>query len=205
MERPATSQASWAGDPPAREAAQARLLEAAARCIVRDGPGSASISSVAAEAGVSRPTVYRYFADWQALLRETSLQAHRDLARDLAAHIEGIEGAGAMAVEAFVFLLHEKDKRPLLRALWHATTIDGVLLAESTEADAIDLAGQALAPLVKAAGWSKAESRETIEWMLRVLLSLLVAPGRVRSEPELRSMLERFLIPSLGIPTGQGD
>lgn len=205
MERPAPSQASWAGDPPAREAAQTRLLEAAARCIVRDGPGSASISSVAAEAGVSRPTVYRYFADWQALLRETSLQAHRVLARDLAAHIEGMESAGPMAVEAFVFLLREKEKRPLLRALWHATTIDSVLLAESTEADAVDLAGQALAPLVKAAGWSKAESAETIEWMLRVLLSLLVAPGRVRSEAELRSMLERFLIPSLGIPTGQGD
>ena len=54
---------AWDGDPPHRTAARERLLEVAARCVARDGIHGTGIAHVAIEAGVSRPTVYRYFKD----------------------------------------------------------------------------------------------------------------------------------------------
>ena len=66
---------SWAGDSPLRSAARQRLLEATARCVVRDGLDGTGISAVASEAGVSRPTVYRYFEDRHALILATLLHA----------------------------------------------------------------------------------------------------------------------------------
>jgi AcrR family transcriptional regulator len=45
-----------------------RLLDAASRLIVDQGPAAATVSAIAAEAGVSRMTVYRKFPDRHAIL-----------------------------------------------------------------------------------------------------------------------------------------
>src|SRR5215470_2800500 len=66
---------AWAGRPPQPAAARERLLDAASRCVARDGLAVTGIASVADEAGVSRPTVYRYFADRDALVEAALLRA----------------------------------------------------------------------------------------------------------------------------------
>lgn len=50
------------------DAVSDRLLDAAAALIVRGGPAAATVSAIAAEAGVSRMTVYRKFPDARAVL-----------------------------------------------------------------------------------------------------------------------------------------
>ena len=92
---------AWAGDPPTLEAAaRERLLEAAVRCIAREGMAGSNVAAVAAEAGVSRPTVYRYFADRQALVEATLMHAGRDLSERLGARLRGLGAPAEMAVEA---------------------------------------------------------------------------------------------------------
>lgn len=199
-----TPRTAWAGDPPLRRAARERLVEAAGRCVVRDGLQATSLSSVAAEAGVSRPTVYRYFADRHALLLATVLEASRGLSRDLDAYLGAFRDPPRMAVEAYLYVLRELPRRPLLQAMWRSTELDAALLSEFTRPDTVAIARQALDRLVRAAGWSEAEAAERIEWMLRVLLSLLVAPGPSRSEDALRDLLNRYLVPSLTIGTDGG-
>lgn len=68
-----------------------RLLEAAYRCVARRGLARTTIDDVAREAGMSRPTVYRYFPGGrEALLREVvAWEAGRfigDLTRAVAPH-----------------------------------------------------------------------------------------------------------------------
>jgi len=193
------TRAAWAGDPPQRAAARQRLLEATVRCVVRDGLAATGISSVAAEAGVSRPTVYRYFEDRHALILATLLHAGRALGADLARHLRAVREPDRMAIEAMRYVLGEVPRNALLAAMWNSTVLDAAMLADFTRPDIVAMARDALGGLVAAAGWSDAEADEAVELMLRVLLSLLVAPAPERSGAELRGFLERRLLPALGL------
>jgi AcrR family transcriptional regulator len=198
--RPAAAppSASWAGDSPLRGAARQRLIEAAGRCLARDGLAATTLSSVASEAGVSRPTVYRYFEDVHALILATMLEAGRALGVDLAQHLRAFREPRRMALEAMLFVLAEVPRSPLLSAMWSSTVLDAEMLADFTRPRVVAMAREALDRLVQAAGWNDEEAEECIEWMLRVLLSLLVAPAPERSAEELRGLLERRLTPVLG-------
>lgn len=194
---PATGQASWAGESPLRGAARQRLIEAAGRCIVRDGLTATSLSSVAGEAAVSRPTVYRYFADRHALILATVLDASRALVSDLDDHLRGFDDPREMAVEAMLFVVRAIPRRPLLQSMWSSTALDAEMLADFTRSEVRALAREALARLAAAAGWSDADADAAVEWMLRVLLSLLIAPAPERDDAALRALLERRLVPAL--------
>ncbi|MEV0278873.1 TetR family transcriptional regulator [Streptomyces sp. NPDC050610] len=66
-----------------QRAAQARrkeLLEAADRVVMRDGPG-ASMNAIAAEAGITKPILYRHFGDKGGLYRALAVR-HTDALLD---------------------------------------------------------------------------------------------------------------------------
>lgn len=191
---------AWAGDPPTlHTVARERLLEAAGRCVARDGMAGANVAAVAAEAGVSRPTVYRYFADRQALVEATLMHAGRDLSERLGARLRSLDTPAAMAVEAMCFVLAEIPRDPVLGAMWTDTALDAEAVAGLTRRTAIAWSRNALQDLVRAAGWSGAAADEAIEVMLRMLLSLLAAPEPRRSDAALRAFLGRRLVPALGL------
>jgi AcrR family transcriptional regulator len=190
---------SWAGDSPLPGAARDRLLEAAARCVARDGLPGLTMAALAEEAGVSRPTVYRYFADRRTLLEATLFYAGRSLADALAEQLRRHTTPAEKAIEAMVFVLDEIPRNPVLGAVWGATLLDAFAVAGTTRPTAIAWAGQALEDLVDAARWDADEAAEAVETMLRMLLSLLAAPEPRRSEPELREFLGRRLVPALGL------
>jgi AcrR family transcriptional regulator len=193
---------AWSGDPPTlHDAARERLLEAAARCVARDGMAGANVAAVAAEAGVSRPTVYRYFADRGALVEATLMHAGRDLVARLRALLGRLSAPAEMAVEAMCFVLREIPREPVLGAMWSEALLDAGAVASTTGRPALAWSRDALQDLVRAAGWSRAEADEAIEVMLRMLLSLLAAPEPRRGDTALRAFLMRRLVPALGFAT----
>jgi AcrR family transcriptional regulator len=56
--------------PPSTDDARERILAAAERCIERHGIRKTTMDDIASEVGLSRPSVYRYFADRDDLLIE---------------------------------------------------------------------------------------------------------------------------------------
>lgn len=197
--RRSAGRAAWAGDPPQRSAARERLLDAAARCVVRDGLPATGIAAVALEAGVSRPTVYRYFADREALVEETLLRAGRGLAGRLATHLRRFSDPGRQAIEAMLFALREIRRDPILRHVWSSTLLDASALEAITRPTTIAWTREALETLVASAGWSDAEADEALELMLRFLLALMTAPEPRRTPAALRAFLRRRLLPGLGL------
>jgi AcrR family transcriptional regulator len=159
----------------------------------------ANIAAVAVEAGVSRPTVYRYFVDRQALVEATLMHAGRDLVARLGAHLRRFRAPAEMAVEALCFTLREIPREPVLGAMWSATQLDANAVAGLTRRAGLDWSRDALQDLVRAAGWSAAAADEAVEVMLRMLLSLLAAPEPRRSDVALRAFLTRRLVPALGL------
>src|ERR1700743_958909 len=67
---------------PAREAARLAILKAAERCFSRFGLTKTTMEDIARAAGMSRATVYRYFADREALvLASVMRRARADMPR----------------------------------------------------------------------------------------------------------------------------
>lgn len=190
---------AWDGNPPQRTAARERLLEAAAFCVARDGIAGMGIAHVALEAGVSRPTVYRYFKDREELIRSVLLQAGLRMANEVQERIRAFSDAGEKVIEATLFTLRAIDENPVLRQVWQSSAFDAKVLHGFTQPASITFTRVALADIIETAGWTEAEAAEAMEFVLRLILSLLAAPEPERSEDELRELLRRRLVPALGL------
>ncbi|WP_411102406.1 TetR family transcriptional regulator [Streptomyces sp. cmx-4-9] len=111
-----------AGEPGASERRRRELLEAADRVVLRDGP-RASMNAIAAEAGITKPILYRHFGDkaglYQALaVRHTdalldSLRAALDAPAERRQRVEATLETYLAAIEArpqvYRFLMHPAE------------------------------------------------------------------------------------------------
>ncbi|MEU3959775.1 TetR family transcriptional regulator [Streptomyces buecherae] len=106
----------------AHEERRRELLEAADRVVLRDGPG-ASMNAIAAEAGITKPILYRHFGDKGGLYRAlavrhtdallAALRAALDAPAQRRARVEATLDTYLAAIEArpqvYRFLMHPAD------------------------------------------------------------------------------------------------
>lgn len=205
-DRGRSAKPAWAGRPPEPGSERERLLDATAACVGRDGVVATGVASVAAQAGVSRPTVYRYFRDRDELLNATFARASARLAERHAAHVASFVHPGDMAVESVLFTLGELGLDPVLGPLFRAQFDIGALTMRSfTNAWALRTAARGLQPLREAAGWDEVEMLEVTEVLTRAVLALFVSSEPERTPQELRAFIERRVLPGLRLAPGNGE
>jgi len=197
------AKAAWDGDPPQVAAARARLLAATSRCIERGGLPGTSVAAVATEAGVSRQTVYRYFAGRDDLAKQAIFATADRLGEQLARHVAPLTDPADIVVEAMVLGLKEVRSDPVLRAIWDSASPDGLVATIFTHPAAIAWTRGALGRTVELAGWSEADANAATEFFLRVALSFLISASPERSGEELRVFLYRHLVPGLGLAVAE--
>ena len=197
--RASSPREAWDGDPPQRTAARERLLDVAARCVARDGLHGTGIAHVALEAGVSRPTVYRYFKDRDELIRSVLLQAGLRLANEVREHMKDFDDPAESAVEAMIFTLNGIRGNAVLKQVWSPPVFDALALRGFTQPASIAFTRVAYGDFIDAAGWDEKETNEVMEYMLRLIMSLLASPDPERSDQELRDFLRRRFVPALGL------
>ncbi len=193
------TRAAWDGNPPQVDAARARLLEATSRCIARDGLAATSVAAVAAEAAVSRQTVYRYFAGRDELAKRAIFAAAEALRAKIVGHVDALTDPADIIVEALVLGLREIRSDPVLRGIWDAASPDGLVAGIFTEPGGIAWMAEVLARAVELAQWNEVDATTSMEFILRIGLSLLVSTLPERNDEELRTFLYRHLIPGLGL------
>ncbi|WP_410534990.1 TetR family transcriptional regulator [Streptomyces sp. KL2] len=107
----------------ATERRRRELLEAAERVVLRDGPG-ASMNAIAAEAGITKPILYRHFGDKGGLYRALAvrhtdalvdaLRAALDAPTDRRERVEAALDTYLAAIEArpqvYRFLMHPAEE-----------------------------------------------------------------------------------------------
>ncbi|MFG3257607.1 TetR family transcriptional regulator [Streptomyces sp. NPDC048172] len=109
----------------AAERRRQELLEAADKVVLRDGPG-ASMNAIAAEAGITKPILYRHFGDKGGLYRALAvrhtdalldaLRAALDEPRERRERVEATLDTYLAAIEArpqvYRFLMHPAEDSP---------------------------------------------------------------------------------------------
>ena len=191
----------WRGDPPGSEAeARERIADAAMRCVDRYGPGKTGLSDVARELGVTRQTVYRYFAGTDDLLAAVARSAAGSYLDRLARHLAQVTDPVEVVVEALAFTI---ERLPEERYLGVLLTVgrSGQFFAGVTSPAAIEFARSLLERTAvdwQKAGYGHAELGELGEFTLRVLQSLVLDPGTPpRSGSALRGFLRRWVGPAI--------
>jgi AcrR family transcriptional regulator len=115
----------WRGNPPGTEdEARRRIVEAATACLDRAGLAKTSLSDVAAEAGVTRQTVYRYFPSLNDILRAVALAGVEEFAGRMERHVASFGSATEVAVESVVFAVRTLPGEPHLGLLLQAGEAD---------------------------------------------------------------------------------
>jgi AcrR family transcriptional regulator len=170
-----------------------RILDAAGRCFATQGVPSTSIADIAREAGCSRPTIYRYFDDRQALRLAFVHREARRLGAAVAASVGRIDDPAARFVEACLRALAGVRASPTLAAWFtpggSAIATDMAGSSSVIESMAGTLVGDPAEP----------DHRDRARWVVRIMLSLLAMPGTDGTDE--RRMLERFVVPVAVVPT----
>jgi len=192
----------WAGTPPADDDdARKRIIDAALTCIERRGAGLTTLSRVADSLGITRRTVYRYFANTEDLFSAAAEVALGSFVARIEAATSEIHDAAGQLVEIVAFIIERLPDEPLLtflldndrtnqfsrrmlvpdviarcRIILRHSRIDWAALGYRTDADLDGL----------------------VEFLLRIIQSMVIAPVEpARDSEALRAFLHRWIGPAL--------
>ncbi|OHV41594.1 MULTISPECIES: TetR/AcrR family transcriptional regulator [Pseudofrankia] len=191
----------WAGSPPADEhEARARIIEAAMRCVDRNGAAAFTLHDVAMELGVIRQTVYRYYASTDELFIAVGQAAVGSFVDELTRHLRRVTRPADWVVEALATAIEWLPTRAHLTLLLAAGR-PGPFTRGVTSTVAMefgkDLFHRSEIDWV-AAGYDDRRLDELIELMLRILQSMTIdPPDPPRTGPDLRGYLERWIAPAV--------
>lgn len=192
----------WRGNPPGTEdEARRRIVEAATACLDRAGLAKTSLSDVAAEAGVTRQTVYRYFPSLNDILRAVALAGVEEFAGRMERHLTSFGSATEVAVESVVFAVRTLPGEPHLGLLLQAGEADfftvGVISPLAFSYGARILRNVPV-------GWATAgvttdaDFQGLAEILMRLFLSFLQYPSTpALTDDGIRALVRRWIGPAL--------
>lgn len=194
----------WGGAPPANdEEARKRIVDAAIRSMERRGPQGTSLSVIAGDLGITRPTVYRYFATIDELVTAAGDVALGGWTARIADLTSGIEDPVDLLVEAVAYLVERLPQEPLLMTLLQTDRTrwmsQQMVIGESVARSRVllehtDIDWAAL-------GYRGKDFEDLVEYLLRIIQSLvLVPPEPPRTAAELRSVLRHWIGPVVTTP-----
>lgn len=187
--------------PPNSAEAQDHFIAAAEACFERYGVVKTTMEDIAKMAGVSRPTVYRHFADRDTLILAVVMRRARTLIARAQAFIRRQERFEDQLVEGLLYLVKTGRQDPFIRLLVSPEHLDlAQQILGATDA-VVDLTLETWGPiLAEAAGRGELnpdlDRRDIARWLTHVELILVGRLDLADDDEELRRMLRTFLAPA---------
>ncbi|ORW02438.1 TetR/AcrR family transcriptional regulator [Mycobacterium kyorinense] len=172
------------------EVAADRILDAAGELFTRQDAASVGMNEIASAAGCSRATLYRYFESREALRTAYVHREARMVYRRMTESLAGIEDPHERLVAGITRSVAMVRENPAL-ASWFATTQPPIGGEMAEYSDVINaLVGGFVASLGVD---DPAAVDRRARWLVRVITSLLIFPGR--DEADELAMVEEFVAP----------
>ena len=185
-----TTGKAWLSDDRSKLAAQ-KILDAAGELFAEQGIGAVAMRDVARAAGCSRATLYRYFADRHELHVAYVDREARRVGGLVAADVARVRDPEQRLATAVLSAVRRVREAPALSA-WFVGA-DAAATAEAAQSS----------PVLEAMGRTVGADPLAARWLVRVIVSLLIAPGRDAAEE--RAIVERFVVPALGSFSAAGS
>jgi AcrR family transcriptional regulator len=191
----------WQGNPPRTEdEARQRIVAATTSCVERLGSTKTTVSEVAAELGVTRQTVYRYYPSHGELLGAVAQAGLDDFVERMVAHLSTFSTPADVAFESIVFALQAIPQEPRIGLLFQAGETE-VFGREVTSSMAISVGADILRRIP--VDWSDIGVKDDeldglAEMLMRLFDSFLQYPGNPpASADDIRVLARRWLGPAL--------
>jgi AcrR family transcriptional regulator len=165
------------------------------------GAQRTSTSLIARAAGVSRPTLYAYFANREELVDLAAQQATVRVVTRMQQHCRSYASASDRAVEAVIYAVHDLRHEPAMDTHFAG---DGVRMGPLTR-DELWFARQALEPAAEKSQALRKTMDDAAELYTRMLISMLIrGPMQPRTREEDTEFLRRWWPRALGIDASEG-
>jgi AcrR family transcriptional regulator len=160
-----------------------RILDAAAELFVRHGVNAVGMGEIARAAGCSRATLYRYFEDRHALHLAFVRREARRIGVRVAVETAPLRDPGERLTAALLTAVRLVREAPALLAWFGAA--DASTTAALAQSDEV----------IEGLGLRAVGDVDLGRWLVRVIVSLLIVPGR--DEAEERQIVERYVVPGV--------
>ncbi|MBB3749891.1 AcrR family transcriptional regulator [Mycolicibacterium sp. BK634] len=190
----------WGGSPPADDAeARKRIIDAALRLVDRRGAAQTTVLDIADELGITRRTVYRYFAGTDELFAAAAEAALGSFVTQIDRVVADLDVASQL-IEVVAYIIERLPQEPQL-ALLLANDRSNMFSRAMLTADVIARCRTVLHHAQidwDQLGFDDQMIDELIELLLRTIQSMVIAPlDPPRTGTELRAYLHRWLGPAL--------
>lgn len=187
--------------------ARTQILQAAEATFKHFGVNKTTMDDIAKEAGVSRPTIYRYFRDRDTLITAMIELRSRALFKRASRYLKSRSSFQDQLVDGLIYLVDNGRKDPIIRVLVNPEHMDLAtrLIGEGSHL-ATMLTRDMWAPLLEQAK-ERGELRADLdidaacEWLALVQFMLV---GRLDfstpRDPTHRHLLTSYLLPAFGPP-----
>lgn len=193
------SRSLWSGNRPKDDdEAKVRLRRAALEVIRRSGFAKSTMSEIARQAGVARPTLYKHFGSKLEVFFSAIDAEALGFAQTVVEHARRFETLEERICETIVHVVRELPRHRYLSMVLDSDCGE-VLRGRAFSDDAtLIFSKMTAAPLVEIRPDLEEEGVEISEIMARFAMSIIEFPGRYSTDHDgLRRLIRRRLLPGL--------
>jgi AcrR family transcriptional regulator len=193
------SKLSWSGDRPKSEIeAKSRVCSAALACLKRQGIEKTTMSDIAKEAGIARPTLYKYFKNIEEVLSTAiDIEAY-SFAESVVKHVTKFATIEERIVETIIYVVEELPKDPNLSIIINDDSAKTLRDRAFSDEATLVFSEMTAVPLIEIRPELMDQGVEISEIMSRFAISMILFPGKYANDYDgLRALINRRILPGL--------
>ena len=193
------SNSLWSGNRPKTDTeAKIRLCDAALECIKRASFDKTTMSDIAKQAGITRPTLYKHFKNKNEIFFAAIDAAALLFADSVVAHAKQFATFEERVIETIVFVVTGLPRHRHLSLVLNNDCAETLRKRAFYDEATLVFSAMAAAPLIEVRLAIKGQGVEIAEIMARFAISIILFPGKFTSDYEgLRELIKKRILPGL--------